>query len=317
MTSKTSWKSWLGQLLLLATLMATGAWLVHNTQVNLAARGLASGYDFLSEPAGFAISEGPLTYEAGDSYLRAFAAGVANTVAAAVPAVLLTTLLGLALGIAAISTNSLLRGVVRVYVDVVRNIPLLVHVLLWYIVLTSVLPDGAAPAAFGPFLVSKGGVAMPHPITGEVPTFGTFGVTGGLQVSSEMTALVGALSAYTCAYCAEVVRAGLLAVPRGQWEAAHALGLTRGKTIRLVVLPQALRVIVPPYISLVLNTIKNSSLGVAVGYPEVVAVATTSLNQNGRAIECISIVAAVYLTLNLATSLLLNVYNRRAQIKER
>jgi general L-amino acid transport system permease protein len=317
MRSAISWKAWLAQALVLAVLLAAGAWTVHNTQSNLAARGLSAGYDFLAEPAGFALGAGPLPYEPGDSYLRAFAAGVANTVLAAVPAILLATALGFALGIASISRNTLLRGVVGAYVDVIRNIPLLVQVLLWYFSLTQWLPDARSPLSWGPIYLSKDGLALPNPISGELPSQGAFGPVGGLQASPELMAIVGALAAYAAAYCAEIVRAGLQAVPRGQWEAAHALGLRRGRAIRLVVMPQAMRLIVPPYISLVLNTIKNSSLGVAIGYPEIVSVATTSLNQNGRAIECISLVAAVYLLLNLLTSAGLNLYNRRAQIKER
>ncbi len=317
MMTKTSWKGWTIQALVLLGVVGLFVWLANNTQTNLAARGLSVGYDFLMESAGFAITEGPVPYEPGDSYWRAFAAGAANTLVAAIPALFLTTLLGFALGIASIAQNDLLRGITGVYVDLARNVPLLVHVLLWYVMLTSSLPDSSQPWSMGPLFLSKSGLAMAHPLTGELPTVGDFGVTGGLQIPTELAALVFAITGYTCAYCAEIVRAGLQAVPKGQWEAAHALGLSRGKTLRLIVVPQAMRVIMPPYISLALNTIKNSSLGVAVGYPEVVSIGTTSLAQSGRAIECISVIAGVYLVLNLATSLLLSLYNRRVQIKER
>jgi general L-amino acid transport system permease protein len=292
-------------------------WLVRNTQANLAARGLGSGYDFLLDPAGFAIAEGVMPYQIGDSYLRAFLAGAANTLMVAIPAVMLTTLVGAILGIGAIAPNPLLRGVIQVYVDGARNIPLLVHVLIWYAILVQTLPDPRVPLSLGPIFLSKGGLFLPHPLTGEVPVMGRFGLIGGLQISPEFTALVMALMTYTAAYCAEIVRAGLLAVPKGQWEAAHALILTRAQTIRRVVMPQALRVILPPYISLVLNTIKNSSLGVAIGYPEIVSIGTTSLNQSGRAIECISIIALIYLILNIVSSFMLSLVNQRVQIKER
>lgn len=315
--TKTAWKGLALQVLVGLGLLALLAWLVHNTQANLAARGLSSGYDFLLDPAGFAIAEGLMPYQIGDSYLRAFLAGAANTLMVAFPAVILTTLAGAVLGIAAIAPNPLLRGIVQVYVDGARNIPLLVHVLLWYACLVQFLPDPRTPLSLGPIYLSKGGLFLPHPLTGEVPVMGNFGLLGGLQISPEFTALVLALMTYTAAYCAEIVRAGLLSVPRGQWEAAHALILTRPQAIRLVVMPQALRVILPPYISLVLNTIKNSSLGVAIGYPEIVSIGTTSLNQSGRAIECISIIALLYLLLNIISSFLLSLVNRRVQIKER
>lgn len=317
LTRPISLKAWLAQALLLIAVLVAGAWLVHNAQANLAARGLSAGFDFLQDPAGFTIAESLISYEPGDSYLRAFCAGALNTVRAAVPAILLATLLGFALGIVSISPNVMLRVLARTFVDVVRNIPLLVQVLLWYFMLTELLPDPVAPRSIGAVYLSKSGLALPNPFTGEVPGLGSFGITGGLVLGPELIALVGALAIYAAAYCAEVVRAGLRSVPRGQWEAAHALSLPRGRTLRHLVLPQAMPVIVPPYISLVLNTIKNSSLAVAIGYPDVVAVATTSLNQNGRAIECIAIIAAVYLAMNLLTSLVMNIYNRRAQIKER
>ncbi len=297
--------------------VALGVWLAGNLQANLAARGLTSGYDFLLDPAGFAITEGPLPYQTGDSYLMAFLAGAANTLTVSIPAIALTTLFGALLGIAAISRNPLLAGVVRLYVDAARNVPLLVHVLLWYVLLLTILPDATKPFVLGPLFLSKAGLALPHPLTGEWPRLGYFGLRGGLQVSPEFTAIVMALATYSAAYCAEIVRAGLQSVPRGQWEAAHALILTRWQAIRMIVAPQALRVILPPYISLALNTIKNSSLGVAIGYPEIVSIGTTSMNQSGRAIECISIIALLYLILNIATSFTLAIVNRRVQIRER
>jgi general L-amino acid transport system permease protein len=306
--------------LALAGVVLVIAWLVHNAALNLAARNVASGFGFLGDIAGFAISEGMVPYEAGDTYARAFAAGVANTLRAALPAAMLATLLGFGLGIAQISRHALVSLLSRAFVDLVRNIPLLVQVLLWYFALTELLPAADSPLRLGSIIfLSKGGLALPMPGTHgwEVPQPGTFGVEGGAVLSPEWLALVGALTQYSGAYCAEIVRAGLQAVPRGQWEASHALSLSRGQSLRCVVVPQALRVIVPPYTSLVMNTIKNSSLAVAVGYPDIVSVATTSLNQNGQAIECIAIIAAVYLTLNLITALILGMVNRRVQLKER
>ncbi len=304
----------------LVAVVALGAWLVHNAALNLAARNIASGFGFLKDSAGFAISEGLVPYEAGDTYLRAFVAGVANTLRAAIPAIVFATVLGFLVGIGQISKHALVKLLARTYVDIVRNVPLLVQVLLWYFALTLLLPDNAEPFSLGgAVFLSKGGLAFPFPGAAgwEVPQLGGFGVSGGATLSPEWIALVTALTQYSGAYCAEIVRAGLQAVPRGQWEATHALGLTRGQALRRVIIPQSLRVIVPPYTSLVMNTIKNSSLAVAIGYPDIVSVATTSLNQNGQAIECIAIIAAVYLALNLLTALVMGIVNRRVQLKER
>jgi general L-amino acid transport system permease protein len=291
-------------------------WLAHNASRNMAARGIAGGFGFLEQTAGFSISEGLLPYEPADSYLRAVAAGVANTVRAAVPALVLATVLGLLLGIAATARHPLVRGAVRIYVDVVRNIPLLVQVLLWYFMLTSLLPDVDHPLAMGPLgFLSKAGLALPGPVYDSAagwhwsaPQPGMFGIDGGLALTPEFLALVGALGLYA----AEIVRAGLQAVPRGQWHAASALGMRRGQQLRLIVLPQALRVIIPPYTNLALSTIKNSSLAVAIGYPDVVMVANTAMSQTGQAIECVTIIAVVYLAINLLTSLALNAFNRRS-----
>jgi len=359
------WRSLGWQTLALAAVVLFGTWLVHNAAANLAARHIASGFGFLDDTAGFAISEGPVPYAAGDSYARAFAAGVANTLRAALPAVLLASVLGFAVGIAQTSRHALVRLLSRAFVDLVRNVPLLVQVLLWYFALTELLPGADAPLRVDAWLfLSKGGLAFAEPeITAakavvataatlvlpwlawravrrraialplavlavvaiwavaphawQRPQLNDFGVSGGAALSPEWLALVIALTQYSGAYCAEIVRAGLQAVPRGQWEATHALGLTRGQALRRVIVPQSLRVIVPPYTSLVMNTIKNSSLAVAVGYPDIVSVATTSLNQNGQAIECIAIIAAVYLSLNLLAALVMGVVNRRVQLRER
>jgi general L-amino acid transport system permease protein len=359
------------QALALVLVVLLGAWLVHNAAINLAARNIASGFGFLKDTAGFAISEGVVPYEANDSYARAFAAGVANTLRAALPAVVLATILGFALGIAQMSRHALVRLLSRGLVDLVRNVPLLVQVLIWYFALTELLPGGDAPLHIGGVVfLTKGGLALAVPeLTAsqalvplaltvalpwlawravrwraialplsimlplslvavvaiwllwpdawDRPQVGGFGVSGGATLSPEWLALVIALTQYSGVYCAEIVRAGLQAITRGQWEAAHALSLTRGQTLRRVIVPQSLRVIVPPYTSLVMNTIKNSSLAVAVGYPDIVSVATTSLNQNGQAIECIAIIAGVYLLLNLLTALVMSVVNARVQLTER
>lgn len=357
------------QAVALAAVMVLGWWLVHNAIANLSSRNIASGFGFLNDIAGFAISEGLVAYDMDDSYLRAFAAGISNTLRAALPAVLIASLLGLALGIAQVSKHPVLSRVARLYVDVVRNVPLLVQVLMWYFALTEMLPSPEQPAHWADLaFLSKGGLAVASPVEDAMfwsalagtavvavvtlmwsrskesafraghwtlplgallaiwwftpmtwirPHVAEFGVSGGAVLSPEWLALVMALSLYGAAYCAEIVRAGLEAVPRGQWEAAHALGLTWAQSLKRVILPQGLRVMVPPYTSLIMNTVKNSSLAVAVGYPDIVSVTTTAMNQNGQAIECIAIIASVYLVLNLLTALVMAVVNVRVQIKER
>jgi len=353
------------QILALAIVAAIAAWLIHNAVVNLASRHISAGFGFLKDSAGFAIAEGPLTFDASDTYARAFILGILNTVRAAVPAVVFASVLGFSLGIALISEHPLVRLLSRTVVDLVRNVPLIVQVLFWYFMLTELLPDSSTPFRLGTgMFLGKGGLALAEPslswarvLTGvvvtvalpwlahrfgrrlpmavplasvvvlaiwfglpqswEMPVQGMFGVSGGMTLSPEWLAVVCSLTLYSGVYCAEIVRAGLLAVAQGQWEAAHALGLSHRQALWRVILPQSMRVIVPPYASLVMNTIKNSSLAIVVGYPDVVSVANTTLNQNGQAIECIAIIAAVYLLLNLLAASVMAVVNARVQFHER
>lgn len=303
-----------GQLALLAAVLAVIGWLAHNAQVNLRERNMAAGFDFLfNDSAGFAIGEGWVPFGEDDSYFRAMLAGAANTIRAAVPALFFATLLGLGLGIASVAQNPLVRSVARGVVDLVRNVPLLVQVLLAYIIATEGLPESENALHFAGFYLSKGGLILPWGEIEQTP----FGINGTHVLSTEWISLVVALTLYAGAYCAEIVRAGLQSVPRGQSEAAHALSLTRWQALRLVLIPQGLRVAIPPYTSLMLSTIKNSSLGVAIGYPDIVSVANTSMNQTGRAIECIAVIASVYLIINLVTALVMAQVNRRVAIKER
>ena len=354
------------QLLVLALVVAVLAWFVNNVSGNLRERGLASGFSFVHDSADFGISEGLVPYETGDSYLRAFSVGVSNTLRAALPAMVLATALGFLLGVAQISRHPLIQRLGKTYVDVVRNVPLLIQVLLWYMFLTNGLPNPQDPVQWaGLVVLSKAGLAVVAPtgqaglwwltsaaivvggsllvwpmfrwgkgrillllalgslvwlglpLDWESPTVGAFGVNGGANLSTEWLALVAGLTFYTASYIAEIVRGGLQAVPRGQWEAAHAMGLSWNQSLVRVVLPQSLRVMVPPFTSTLMSTTKNSSLAVAVGYPDIVSVATTSLNQTGQAIECIAIIASVYLVLNMLTSLIMAWVNARVQIKER
>lgn len=368
------------QLLALILVVIAIGFLSHNTQVNMAARGIPSGFDFLSAPAGFDIGETVIPYDPSQSYAVAIGMGVLNTLKVALLGIVFTTLIGVAIGVGRFSRNGLVRGLCYGYVEVFRNIPVLLQLLMWYLFMLEVLPpSNEAWNAFGGFFLSKGGFSMPWPAAGvgwgwvvlgagvglvaagawrrrmrsrfertgqagdhlwaplalvlvlavvgwllggmpsqwDLPEQMAFMVDGGASATPEfLTVLIG-LVTYTAAFVAEVVRGGIQSVSRGQTEAASALGLTPKHTMRLVVLPQAMRVIIPPLTNQYLNLTKNSSLAVAVGYPDVVSVANTTINQSGRAVECIAIIMLVYLTTSLSTSLFMNGYNARSAIKER
>ncbi|MBK7263582.1 MAG: ABC transporter permease subunit [Rubrivivax sp.] len=354
--------------------------LAHNTMLNMRVRGIQSGFDFLSSPAGFDIGELLIPYDSNDPYWRAFLVGVINTLRVAIIGTVLATLLGTLLGIGRFSRNALVRGICYAYVEVFRNVPVLLQLLMWYLFMTTALPGpGDEKSILGLFFLSNGGLSYPVPVWGpgqalalagalagallswlwarrarrlfeqtgrprpvlwpslllivggalagwglggaptdwNIPAPGTFSVNGGSSLTPEFLSVLLGLVLYTASYIAEVVRAGIASVPLGQTEAASAIGLSKGQQMRLVALPQALRVIIPPLTNQFLNLTKNSSLAVAIGYPDVVSISNTALNQTGRAIECITIIMAVYLITSLGTSALMNWYNQRAAIKER
>ena len=313
---------------LAVALIALLVWfLAHNTARNMAARGIQSGFDFLLQTAGFDIGESLFAYDSEQPYWRAFLVGLTNTLRVAVIGIVLTTLLGTLVGVGRLSRNALVRGLCTAYVEFFRNVPVLLQLLMWYLLFTEILPatENAwrMDIGWGSIYLSKGGLNFPVPAWSEggwnwsVPTKGEFAIEHGGALTPEFLALLLGLTIYTAAFVAEVVRAGIQSVPRGQTEAAAALGLSRAQALRLVTLPQALRVIIPPMTNQYLNLTKNSSLAVAIGYPDVVSIANTAINQAGRAVECIAIIMLVYLTTSLATSLLMNWYNARAAIKER
>jgi general L-amino acid transport system permease protein len=368
------------QVVVLALIAAAGAYLFSNTLENMRARGIKSGFDFIIQPAGFAIGESVVPFDSAESYGKAFLVGLSNTFRVAIAGIVLATIIGTMVGIGRLSRNLLVRSLSGAYVDLLRNVPVLLQLFMWYFVLTEMLPpiEEALHPMPGVFL-SKNGLQFPNPewspghwgtlagfvaglvgvwgwarwvrarhdATGQTPMFvlpalvilvlamaigwligGAPGgldlpekteinVVGGGAVTPEYLTVLLGLTFYTAAYIAEVVRGGIQSVPYGQHEASVSLGLTRAKELRLVQLPQALRVIIPPMTNQYLNLTKNSSLAVAVGYPDLVSISNTSLNQTGRAIECIAIVMACYLTMSLLTSALMNWYNRRAAIKER
>ena len=292
------------------------AWfLVSNTIQNLEERRIASGFGFLGREAGFEIGESAfLRYDASDSYLRALVVGLTNTLAVALIGVVLATGLGTAVGLFRLSKNFLLKTLSAAYVEFIRNVPLLVQLFFWYAVITEGMPgprEALSPLP-GVFLSNRG---IYIPTFSSSPELQGFNFVGGAALSPEFAALLIGLVAYTAAFIAEIVRAGILAVDRGQGEAAHALGLSRGQTTRLVILPQALRVIIPPMTSQYLNLTKNSSLAVAIGYPDLVSIANTAMNQTGQAIEGITIIMAVYLTISLSISAFMNWYNAHVAFK--
>jgi general L-amino acid transport system permease protein len=308
-------RGWIYQLLVLLLVAFCVAVLANNTLENMRIRGIQSGFGFLWQPAGFDISESLFSFESTQSYWKAFLTGFGNTLRVAVLGIILTTLLGVLLGVGRFSRNVLIRGLCLTYVETFRNIPVLLQLLMWYLICVELLPDVMDAEPFLGMYLTKAGLALPW--FGDMPVKAGFGINGGITVSPEFLALLLGLTLYTASYIAEIVRSGIASVPRGQHEAAMALGLSRAQTMRLIQLPQALRVIIPPMTNQYLNLTKNSSLAVAVGYPDLVSIANTSINQTGRAVECIALIMLIYLSLSLLTSVLMNAYNRHAAIKER
>jgi general L-amino acid transport system permease protein len=348
---------------------------------NLARSHVASGFGFWNVTAGFDISQTLIDYSPQSStYGRAFWVGLLNTLVVAAAGIVLATMLGFAIGIARLSRNFLLERLATCYVELIRNVPLLLQLLFWYYAVLKALPEFAASFFLpGGVLLNNRGLFLPRPLfTGgaqmvatlaaavllavavnkmaarnkgfwrapgvrvaftllivgalpvivsvvagtriefDYPQIGRFNVRGGLEVLPEFVALVLGLVVYTAAFIAEVVRAGLMSVSRGQTEAAQALGLSRPQTLRLIVIPQAMRVIIPPLTSQYLNLTKNSSLAVAIGYPDLVQVfAGTVANQTNQPVEVIVITMLVYLSFSLVTSLLMNLYNARYALVER
>ena len=367
------------QVLAVVIIVLCVGYLAHNTQTNMRERGIQSGFDFLNSPAGFDIGESLFAFDSGENYWHAYLIGFTNTLRVAITGLILTTILGTLIGVGRFSRNALVRGLCVCYVELFRNIPVLLQLLMWYLMFTEVLPDSANPLVLGPLYLSKGGLNFPIPVwaTGQyfaatgmglalivafvyrrwailsfertgvprslfwvpigivigfgvlgwliggapsefnMPMQGEFAIENGGALTPEFLSVLLGLTIYTAAFVAEVVRGGIQSVALGQTEAASALGLGRGQTMRLVTLPQALRVIIPPITNQYLNLTKNSSLAVAIGYPDVVSIANTAINQTGRAVECIAIIMLVYLSTSLLTSMLMNWYNTRSAIKER
>lgn len=354
--------------------------IVDNTITNLTKRNISSGFGFLNKSAGFDLIQSLVVFTSESSYGQALLAGFLNTLLVSCLGILLATTLGFIIGIMRLSRNWLVSSIATLYIETIRNIPLLLQMFVWYgVVLKSLpgprnainisdmfflsnrglnMPDtifgdsawlgiiGLAVGIVGaivlrtwarkrqaatgqPFPYVLTGIAMilvlpllglvlvGWPITFDYPVLGGFNFTGGTVIIPEFMALLVALSIYTASFIAEIVRAGIQAVSHGQTEAAHALGMRSGITTRLVVIPQAMRVIIPPLASQYLNLTKNSSLAVAIGYPDLVATGGTVLNQTGQAVEIVMIWMLVYLSLSLITSSFMNWFNSRMRLVER
>ncbi len=372
-------RSWIAQAVVLMALMTVAGYAIYNTAHNLHKAGITTGFGFLSEPSGFDISLSLISYSSKSTYARALAVGILNTLLVSALGITCSTLLGFFLGVIRLSPNWLISRMAAAYTETIRNIPLLLQILFWYLAILAPLPGPRQALRFGhlAFLCNRG-LQIPRPImepgagaalialaaavliasalirwsrirqmrtglrfpayptalalvigiplvtlaaTGfpvhwDLPVLKGFNFQGGITILPELIALWLALTLYTATFIGEYVRSGILSVDRGQQEAALALGHRPWMTYRLIIIPQAMRVITPPLISQYLTLVKNSSLAVVIGYPDLMHVfAGTALNQSGQAVEIISITMAVYLTISLVISLFMNWYNRKYALK--
>lgn len=376
-----AFRSAIFQIIAIAALVFFFYTIINNALNNLDARGIATGFGFLNQEAGFGIGLTLIEYNETYSYGRTFIVGLLNTALVSVLGIILATAIGFTMGVARLSTNWLVSRLAAVYIETFRNIPLLLQIFFWYFAVLQALPSARQSLSLGEAIfLNVRGLYFPAPVfnegsgvviaafvigliatisisiwarnkqrlTGqqtpmgrigfgllvglpllvyfvsgmpislEYPELKGFNFKGGISIIPELAALLLALSVYTAAFIAEIVRSGINAVSHGQTEAAMSLGLPRAKTLKLVVIPQALRIIIPPLTSQYLNLTKNSSLAMAIGYPDLVSVfAGTTLNQTGQAIEIIAMTMGVYLTLSLLTSALMNLYNRKVALVER
>lgn len=372
----------LSQVLVIGLVLGLGLFLYTNMIRGLSEKHtVAISFAFLRQTAGFDIGESLISYSRQDTYARAFVVGLLNTFQVALLGILFATALGIFIGVMRLSPNFLINRIAAIYIDIFRNIPLLVLLIFWAQAVFLKLPRVAEALILpGPIFLSNRGVALPwgiptdswgtylavlgagvvlgtgvafvlreqgkrsgrmpllplwflltlaavglvgwlvipQPLTLEQPFLDGFNTKGGMVLSQQFMALVSGLVIYTAAFIAEIVRAGIQSVSKGQREAATAMGLSPTQTLRLVIFPQALRVMIPPMTSQYLNLTKNSSLAIAIGYPDLFAVAgNTILNQTGREIEVFALLMSIYLSLSLLTSLLMNLYNRHIRLVER
>lgn len=373
----------LAQLAFIVLLVLVASYFYRNVTTNLQRQGLTVGYGFMNNPASFDIGEKYIPYEASNTYARALLVAFVNTLVVSALGIIFATILGILIGVARLSSNYLLNKFAAAYVGVIRNTPLLLQLMFWYLAVIIQLPSvrqairlpgpifltqrgvylawaeatttfpawrwyiltaiififvvwyvlraarRAASVPLSPWwnlaylfvpalIVWIGALVQPEsPLKPTIPELTGLNFKGGLRLTPEFTALLMGLVIYTSAFIAEIVRAGIQSVSKGQTEAARSLGLTNNQILRLIVFPQALRVIIPPLTSQYLNLAKNSSLAIAIGYPDLFSVAGTVFNQTGAVIEIVVIMMLSYLSISLLTSLLMNVYNKRIQLVER
>ena len=287
------------------------AFLLTNLLLNLTARGLLLSWSWLGQPAGFDMAETILPFDASLPYWRAMLAGLVNTLRVVIAGLVGATVLGTLIGTASFSSNGLLRRLARVYVEVIRNIPLLLQLIFWYFVVFLALPNGRDALQLPGIVLAKSGLFLGSPELVD-------GVwQSPLRFTVEFGAVLTGLVVYTAAFIAEVVRGGIASVSKGQWEAATSLGFSPLLTLRRIVLPQALRVIVPGLNTQFISLAKNSSLAVACGFTDLYSVSETTLNQTGRAIEVMLILLGSYLVIDLVISALMNGLNGLVQLRER
>ncbi len=374
-------RGWAFQIVVVGLVGLLAWFLVSNTIDNLQRQKIATGFDYLDREAGFEIGDSMIAYSPASTYSRAILVGMLNTLRVAVIGILLATTLGTLLGVGRLSPNWLLAKICEWYVEVFRNVPLLLWLFLIYKLISEAFPGPrqAISMFFGSLFLSNRGLYFPVPIADPIykwmgvgllvgiagaivlhrwarkrqdatgqpfpsisagfgvmlgvplviwlaggaphhmswPALRGFNFEGGTVIQPEFTALLLGLVLYTSAFVAEIVRSGILALHKGQSEAAMAIGLSRGQVMRLVLLPQAMRVIVPPMTSQYLNITKNSSLAIAIGYPDLVASINVTINQTGQAIENILIIMAAYLSVSLSISAFMNWYNKRIALRER
>jgi general L-amino acid transport system permease protein len=372
---RAGWGGFAFQIVFVAALIWIGYEIYANARANLQAQRIASGFGFLSQTAGFGVSQSLIPYAETDSYTRVFFVGLLNTLLVAGIGIIFATIIGFVVGVGRLSPNWLVARIAGGYVELVRNLPLLFQILFWYLAVLGALPGPRQSiSVFDNFFLSNRGLVVPRPMAEsglnafsiaillavvasivlriyarrqlfqngrvvtiwpyvvallvglplvavllfgaplslEIPHLKGFNFSGGLRVVPEFVALTLALSTYTAAFIAENVRAGIQSVQKGQMEAGASLGFSHGKTLRLIVVPQAMRVILPPLTNQYLNLTKNSSLAVAIGYPDLFSVfAGTTMSQTGQAIEIIAITMGVYLLISLVTSAIMSFYGWR------
>ena len=371
----------LGQIAFVLLVLFVGSLIYQNMRAGLARQGITLSYSFFNGVSGFDLAESVFPYDRNSTYRQAFLAGLVNTLSVGIVSIIFATILGVILGVARLSANFIINRMAAFYLELIRNLSLLVFLIFWYLGVFLKLPRVREAVIWpGDIIWTNRGVGIPwglptasyptsrlilliglilavivffalraysqrtgrapltvlwtlltfilvaligwiilpeKPLTLDLPFVKGLNMSGGKILSPEFMALTSGLVLYTAAFIGEVVRAGIQSVSKGQVEASRALGLNGFQTLRLIIFPQALRVIIPPLTSQYLNLVKNSSLAIAVGYPDVFYVSNTIQNQTGRAVEMIALVMATYLTLSLLTSFLMNWYNQRIKLVER